>query len=64
MSDSEARNADTPQAPGAQHNALGKRYQCRTCGGIVLCTKAGGGAVECCGQPMLVLEPKPLPSSD
>lgn len=43
---------------------LGKRYTCEECGTEVLCTKAGDGAPECCGKPMVVVEPKPLPSSD
>jgi desulfoferrodoxin-like iron-binding protein len=43
---------------------LGKRYKCEVCGTEVLCTKAGGGALECCGKEMKVVEPKPLPSSD
>ncbi len=64
MSTSGERSADPMRSQNASHNALGKRYQCPTCGSMVLCTKAGGGAVECCGQPMKTLEPKPLPSSD
>jgi desulfoferrodoxin-like iron-binding protein len=43
---------------------LGKRYKCEVCGNEVLCTKAGEGTFECCGQEMKVQEPKPLPSSD
>ncbi|WP_156887684.1 hypothetical protein [Desulfotignum balticum] len=43
---------------------LGKRYHCETCGAEVLCTKAGEGAPECCGNKMKLQEPKPLPSSD
>ena len=45
-------------------NQLGKRYQCDKCGTIVLCTKAGEGAVLCEGTPMVRQEPKKLPSSD
>jgi transcription elongation factor Elf1 len=45
-------------------NQLGKRFRCRTCGSEVLCTKAGDGAVECCGQAMEVMQPKVLPSAD
>ena len=45
-------------------NALGKRYKCATCGTEVLCTKAGGGEIICCGQPMKTQEAKAIPSSD
>ncbi|MBI2176652.1 hypothetical protein HYU40_04905 [Candidatus Woesearchaeota archaeon] len=47
------------------------------CGSSVLCTKASGGAITkdvppdvvagapyCCEKPMLLMNPKPLPSSD
>lgn len=64
MSDPEETRAEASQTANAPRNALGKRYQCPACGSIVLCTKAGNGAVECCGQSMKVAEPKPLPSSD
>jgi len=43
---------------------LGKRFECPECGTEVLCTKAGEGIPECCGKPMQIKEPKPLPSSD
>lgn len=43
---------------------LGKRYRCATCGTEILCTKAGEGEVICCGKPMELQEPRPLPSSD
>jgi hypothetical protein len=43
---------------------LGKRYKCEVCGMEALCTKAGEGKLECCGQEMKTQEPKPLPSSD
>ena len=45
-------------------NQLGKRYKCAICGTEVLCTKPGQGIVICCGKPMEVQEPKPIPSSD
>ena len=45
-------------------NNLGKRYTCTECGAQVLVTKAGEGALECHGQPMEVMQAKPLPSSD
>ncbi|MBI2909997.1 MAG: desulfoferrodoxin [Chloroflexi bacterium] len=45
-------------------NQLGKRFLCEVCGTQVLCTKAGGGAIQCCGKDMELQTPKPLPSSD
>ena len=45
-------------------NQLGKRYVCGTCGTMVLCTKNGGGMVNCCEADMDVQEPRKLPSSD
>ncbi len=45
-------------------NQLGKRFECPECGTEILCTKGGNGAVKCCGQPMPLKEPKPLPSAD
>ena len=30
----------------------GKRYRCAQCGSEVLVTKAGSGALTCCGQDM------------
>ncbi len=45
-------------------NELGKRFTCNECGTQVLCTKRGGGQVACCGKPMELQQPKPLPSAD
>lgn len=45
-------------------NQLGRRYQCETCGTMVLCTKAGEGAIVCHGDEMGVQQPRKLPSSD
>ncbi len=45
-------------------NTLGKRYKCLVCDSEVLATKVGPGRIWCCGQPMTVQEPKPIPSSD
>ncbi len=45
-------------------NQLGKRFQCEKCGTEVLCIKPGDGAVECCGVPMQLQQPKVLPSAD
>jgi desulfoferrodoxin-like iron-binding protein len=43
---------------------LGKRYKCAKCGTETLCTKAGGGKLECCGEEMKTQEAKAIPSSD
>ena len=45
-------------------NQLGKRYVCSACNTMVLCTKTGGGEVQCCGADMELQQPKKLPSSD
>ena len=45
-------------------NQLGRRYQCEVCGTMVLCTKAGEGAVQCHDAEMDVQQPRKLPSSD
>ena len=33
-------------------NEMGKRYRCAKCGTELIVTRAGNGAVSCCGQPM------------
>ena len=45
-------------------NTMGKRYTCGECEGQVLITKGGDGTLECHGQAMELMQPKPLPSSD
>ncbi len=30
----------------------GEKYRCNVCGNEVVVTKAGGGELVCCGQPM------------
>lgn len=45
-------------------NNLGKRYECADCGATVLVTKPGAGELSCHGQPMQIMQAKPLPSSD
>lgn len=45
-------------------NSLGKRYTCTECEATALVTKAGDGTLECHGEPMEILQAKPLPSSD
>ncbi len=45
-------------------NQLGKRYRCEVCNTEILITKAGDGGVTCDGKPMVVQEPRPIPSSD
>ncbi len=34
----------------------GERYRCTLCGNEVVVTKAGGGELSCCGQPMERIE--------
>ena len=36
-------------------NATGTKLSCVACGSQVAVTKGGGGEVQCCGQPMLVV---------
>lgn len=43
---------------------LGKRYECKECGTIVLCTKASDCDPSCCDKEMEVQQPKKKPSSD
>ena len=43
---------------------LGKRYNCQSCGSIVLCCTQGAGHVRCCGTAMELRQAKSLPSSD
>ncbi len=33
-------------------NQMGKRYICTKCNAEFIVTKAGNGAICCCGQPM------------
>ena len=32
--------------------SVGEKYRCNLCGNEVEVTKAGGGQLVCCGQPM------------
>ncbi|HEY7066057.1 MAG TPA: hypothetical protein VII06_31585 [Chloroflexota bacterium] len=43
-------------------NQVGKRYYCEQCGSEMLVTRAGEGALSCCGQPMQ-LRGAPAPQS-
>jgi len=43
---------------------IGKRYTCESCGTQVLAIKAGDGELECCSAPMVLMDPKPIPSGD
>ena len=45
-------------------NQLGRRYECEVCETLVLCTKAGEGAVRFHDNDMVVQQPRKLPSSD
>jgi desulfoferrodoxin-like iron-binding protein len=33
-------------------NEMGKRYRCAKCGTELIVTRAGDGAVKCCGENM------------
>jgi hypothetical protein len=48
----------------ASGTQLGKRYADETVGIELLCTKAGEGSLALNGEPLLLKEAKPLPSSD
>jgi desulfoferrodoxin-like iron-binding protein len=37
---------------------VGEHYICTICGNEVIVTKAGGGVLICCGQPMDLVEDK------
>ena len=41
-------------------NQVGKRYVCASCGAEMLVTRAGEGALSCCGQPM---QPREAPAA-
>ena len=58
------KDRDQQAAPLKTGSVLGKRYFCEKCGTEVLCSKAGTGILECCGELMKLKEAKPLPSSD
>lgn len=45
-------------------NLVGKRYECPSCGSVVICVKPGAGMLSCHGSPMDMQSAKPLPSSD
>ncbi|MDY6893213.1 MAG: hypothetical protein SVO26_05830 [Chloroflexota bacterium] len=47
-------NADSHNLKGGTDmaNEMGKRYMCTKCGTELIVTRAGNGAVGCCGQPM------------
>jgi hypothetical protein len=40
-------------------NQLGKQYVCTTCGTVMLVTKPGTGALECCEKVMEIKGQKP-----
>jgi hypothetical protein len=47
-----------------QPNQIGKRYVCAVCSLELMCVRKGAGHFTCHGQPMALVEAKPLPSSD
>jgi len=48
----------------AVSSQLGKRYRCQVCGTEILCVKSGQNVVSCCGQEVVMQQPKAIPSSD
>jgi hypothetical protein len=44
--------------------ALGKRYEDAETGLELLCTKAGGGPLECDGRALTIVTPKLMPATD
>jgi hypothetical protein len=53
-----------PSADGGSGPVLGKRYAHEELGLEFLCTRAGAGELTVNGEPLVLKEPKPLPSSD
>lgn len=43
---------------------LGKRYECDTCGTVVMCLRPGAEEFFCCGQAVVELQMEELPSGD
>jgi hypothetical protein len=43
---------------------IGKRYRCSQCATEVIVTRPGPNEPSCCQQPMSMLAPRHLPSSD
>ncbi|HJW96711.1 MAG TPA: desulfoferrodoxin FeS4 iron-binding domain-containing protein [archaeon] len=37
-------------------NKVGEKYRCDICGNEVVVTKAGGGELVCCGEPMQLIK--------
>lgn len=35
---------------------VGEKYRCNVCSNEVVVTKAGGGELECCNEPMELIE--------
>ena len=48
----------------AVNSQLGKRYRCQVCGTEILCVKSGPNVASCCGQEVVMQQPKAIPSSD
>jgi hypothetical protein len=48
----------------SETNQIGKRYECKACGIVLICAKPGAGRIACHGEPLELLTAKPLPSSD
>jgi hypothetical protein len=54
----------SPAPDGGGGPVLGKRYAHEELGLEFLCTRAGAGELTVNGEPLVLKEPKPLPSSD
>lgn len=42
----------------------GEKYRCSICGNEVEVTKAGGGELVCCGQPMQLITGEAVPAPE
>jgi hypothetical protein len=57
-------SSGTNSLPGTVQIELGKRYASEEVNIEVLCTKSGGGPLECNGHELVRLGAKALPASD
>jgi hypothetical protein len=57
-------NGTSSSADGGGGPVLGKRYAHEELGLEFLCTRGGAGELTVNGEPLVLKEPKPLPSSD
>jgi len=50
-----ATNYETGGVEMVNVSKVGEKYRCNICGNEVTVTKAGGGELICCGEPMELL---------